>query len=164
MALALDKAYQSASILPTRRTRTNRTSPRAAPAVADREKHKQNRSPARKRILLVDDHADLLAALELFFKRHNFEIALASDGLEALARIEEQRPDLVITDHLMPRMTGLQLCAHLRARPETRDLPIVLHSSLPFAPAKLLYDHAILKASPLNELHAVVCALLALRH
>lgn len=56
----------------------------------------------------VDDHADLLAALELFFKSRDFDVACASDGIEALARIEEQRPDLVITDHLMPRMTGLQ--------------------------------------------------------
>lgn len=132
------------------------------PRVADRGKPKRKRT--LKRILLVDDQADLLVALELFFKGHNFEVALAADGLEALARIEERRPDLVITDHLMPRMTGLQLCAHLRARPETRDLPIILHSSFPFAPAKLLYDHAILKASPLDELHAVVCELLALRH
>lgn len=156
------KAYSERIDLPTHRT--NRTAARAAPKVARRSKPKRNRTPARKRILLVDDHADLLAALELFFKRYNFEVALASDGLEALARIEQQLPDLIITDHLMPRMTGLQLCAHLRARPDTRDLPIILHSSLPFSAAKGLYDKAILKASPLDELHAEVCALLALPH
>ena len=148
--------------MPTRRIRINSTSPRAAPKVADQGKPKRNRT--RKRILLVDDNADLLAMLAVYFRSRDFDVACAYDGVEALARIEEQRPDLVITDHLMPRMTGLQLCAHLRARPETRDLPIVLHSSLPFAPAKLLYDDAILKASPLDELHAAVCALLALRH
>jgi PleD family two-component response regulator len=127
-------------------------------------KPKRNRTPARKRILLVEDHADLLAALELFFKRHNFEVICACDGLEALARIEEQRPDLIITDHLMPRMTGLQLCAHLRARPDARDLPIILHSSFPFSPAGELYNKAILKASPLDDLHAEVRALLSLSH
>ena len=97
-------------------------------------------------------------------KSRDFDVACASDGLEALARIEEQLPDLIITDHLMPRMTGLQLCAHLRARLDTGGLPIILHSSLPFSPAKDLYDKAILKASPLDELHAVVRALLALTH
>jgi CheY-like chemotaxis protein len=102
--------------------------------------------------------------LELFFKSQNFEVACASDGIEALARIEEQLPDLVITDHFMPRMTGLQLCAYLRARSDTRHLPIILHSSLLFSPAKGLYDKAILKASPLDELHAVVCALLTMSH
>ncbi len=102
--------------------------------------------------------------LGLFFKSHNFEVACASDGVEALARIEAQLPDLVITDHFMPRMTGLQLCAHLRARPETRYLPIILHSSLPFSPAKGLYDTAILKGAPLDQLHAAVCALLILPH
>jgi CheY-like chemotaxis protein len=132
--------------------------------VADPGKPKRNRTPARRRILLVDDHADLLAALELFFKSQNFEVACASDGIEALARIEEQLPDLVITDHFMPRMTGLQLCAYLRARSDTRHLPIILHSSLLFSPAKGLYDKAILKASPLDELHAVVCALLTMSH
>ncbi len=146
--------------MPTRRT--NRTSPRAVPKVTGR-KLKRNRIPA-KRILLVDDNADLLAALELYFKSRDFDVVCASDGLEALARIEEQRPDLVITDHFMPRMTGVQLCAHLRARDDTRDLPIILHSSLPFPPAKGLYNEAILKASPLDQLHAVVCALLSLPH
>jgi CheY-like chemotaxis protein len=152
--------------LPTRRTsrKLGGEPPSGiAPKVAGLLKPKRNRTRPRKRILLVDDNPDLLAALEMYFKRYKFEVACACDGLEAIARIEEQRPDLVITDHLMPRMTGLQLCAHLRARPETRDLPIVLHSSLPFAPAKLLYDQAILKATPLDELHAVVRALLALR-
>jgi len=132
--------------------------------LAGQRKPKRNRAPARKRILLVDDQADLLAALELFFKRYNFEVVCAFDGVEALARIEEQLPDLLITDHLMPRMTGLQLCAYLRARADTRHLPIILHSSLPFSRAEGLYDQSILKASPLGELHALVCALLSLTH
>ena len=109
--------------LPTRRTgRKLGDGPPSgiAPKVAGLLKPKRNRTPARKRILLVDDHADLLAAWALFFKSRAFDVACASDGLEALARIEEQLPDLVITDHLMPWLTGLQLCAHLRARPETR--------------------------------------------
>ena len=103
--------------------------------------------------------------LALYFRDRDFDVDCAYDGVEALTRIEEQRPDLVITDHLMPRMTGLQLCAHLRARPDTRDVPIILHSSLPFSDVKdRLYEKAILKASPLDELHAVVCALLILPH
>jgi CheY-like chemotaxis protein len=111
----------------------------------------------------VEDNADLLAALDLFFTSQGFAVAHASNGIEALARIEEQRPDLIITDHLMPLMTGLQLCAHLRARPETRALPIILYSSLPFSPAQDLYDLALLKPCPLDQLHAAV-ALLILSH
>lgn len=144
--------------------RTHRPSPRAAPKVARRRKPERDLTPARKRILLVEDHPDLLTILKLFFASRGFEVAIAADGLEALACIEKRTPDLIITDHRMPRMTGLQLCAHLRARPDTRHLPIILHSSQPFPPTKGLYDKALLKPSTLDELHAEVCALLALTY
>ena len=103
--------------------------------------------------------------MKLFFASQGFEVSLASDGLEALARIEEQVPDLVITDYWMPRMTGLQLCAYLRARAETRHVPIILHTAHPTPPPGTgLYERAILKPSPLDQLHAEVCALLTLPH
>lgn len=85
-------------------------------------------------------------------------------GAEALARIQKQVPDLLITDDRMPRMTGLELCAYLRARPDTRSLPIILHSSQRFSPLSGLYDRAVLKTSPLDQLHAAICMLLVLPH
>jgi CheY-like chemotaxis protein len=74
--------------------------------------------PRPRHVLLVDDHAEVRAVL-----RHvvthlypSATIAEAADGAEALRAVEEQHPDLIITDFQMPRMTGLELVRTLRAQ------------------------------------------------
>lgn len=82
----------------------------------------------QKRILVVDDEAENRAALVDIFGAE-FAVVTAKDGLEALERIEESKPDLVLLDILMPRLDGLQTCHRLRQNDETRNIPVIFLTS-----------------------------------
>lgn len=77
-------------------------------------------------ILLCDDELHILRAAELKFKRAGLEVQCASDGQEAWEMIEQQAPDLLITDYQMPRLDGLELTRRIRQTPELAQLPIVM--------------------------------------
>jgi DNA-binding response OmpR family regulator len=64
----------------------------------------------RKRVLIVDDEASIRRVLELKLKNGGYEVFLAEDGEEGLWVIENEKPDVVITDINMPKMDGKQLC------------------------------------------------------
>ncbi len=82
----------------------------------------------RRRILVADDNADMRAYLErLLGARHRVE--LAYDGAQALALALQNRPDLVVTDVMMPELDGFALLASLREQPSTRDVPVLLLSA-----------------------------------
>jgi CheY-like chemotaxis protein len=83
-----------------------------------------------KRVLVVDDDRVIQQLLEVNLELEGYEVvATASDGKEALDKIAELRPDLVILDIMMPKMDGLEVCRHLKADPELADIPIVLLSA-----------------------------------
>ncbi|MDX2254609.1 MAG: response regulator [Pseudanabaenaceae cyanobacterium bins.39] len=81
------------------------------------------------KILVVEDSATQRAMIANLLKNHHFEIATAKDGLEAIAQAEVLRPDLVVTDVVMPKMNGYELCRKLRENPETWNINIVMCSS-----------------------------------
>ena len=85
-------------------------------------------------LLVVEDIPDILKLLEatLTFKGHR--VITARNGEEALAAIERERPLLVITDILMPKMDGFSLVHRLRINPETRNIPVVFLSATYVAP------------------------------
>ena len=85
-------------------------------------------------LLVVEDIPDILKLLEatLTFKGHR--VVTARNGEEALEAIEQERPALVITDILMPKMDGFNLVHRLRINPETRDIPVVFLSATYVAP------------------------------
>lgn len=78
------------------------------------------------RILAVDDTRSLLNMLKACLERGGHEVFTAKDGVEALEKLREHQPDLVITDLNMPRMNGLEFIAAARGKPEGRALPILL--------------------------------------
>ncbi len=82
----------------------------------------------RRRILLADDNADMREYV-IRLLRSRYEVATARDGMEALRLARELRPDLILSDLMMPRMHGLGLLAEIRADPALRDLPIILLSA-----------------------------------
>ena len=81
---------------------------------------------ARKKILLVDDSSTVLLLHRMMLSHCGYELLTARDGQEALDKASSEHPDLIFLDVLMPRMDGFQACRALRARSETRDVPIIL--------------------------------------
>jgi len=79
-----------------------------------------------RRVLIVDDEIFIVKALAMKFTNSNFTVATARNGREALDRIREEKPDLVITDFQMPVMNGLEFVRVLRSGEETRSIPIVM--------------------------------------
>jgi DNA-binding response OmpR family regulator len=76
-------------------------------------------------ILVVDDDRDVAQSIELSLRRRGFRVTLAHSGVEALKTLRRYRPDIVILDILMPGMSGLEVCRHLRTDPNTAALPII---------------------------------------
>lgn len=110
-----------------------------------------------KTILVVDDEPDTLTVLELLLRHEGFEVRTASDGVEALEQIRDEPPDLVLTDFMMPRMDGLELCRQIRQM-GLEELPIVMTSAAARLPARNehLYDVGLNKPVDFNRLLAIV--------
>jgi two-component system, cell cycle response regulator len=122
------------------------------------------RSPIRPkaRILAVDDSPDTLTILRLFLSAEGFEVITAGGVTEAMLRVQEQLPDLIITDHAMPGKTGLDLCRYLRSHPKTHHIPIVLHTGTDLPPTETApYDALYAKPASLAQLVRRVRSLLA---
>lgn len=79
-----------------------------------------------KRIVVVDDELPIVEGLRHLLRKPDREVVVARSGQEALAVIHEQVPDLLITDVMMPHMSGLEVIATLRAAKATKDLPIII--------------------------------------
>jgi CheY-like chemotaxis protein len=112
-------------------------------------------------ILAVDDERDALDFLRLALAGVGYDFIEASSGAQALEIIEQHRPDLLIADVMMPGMTGLELCAQLRLRNDTQNIPIILYSAYPMRHSNVgLYDRAFVKPADLDELLAAISTLL----
>ena len=85
---------------------------------------------AGEKVLIVDDEPQVRKLLETFLDRAGFVVRVASDGLEALALLREEIPDLVITDVTMPNLNGLELTHRLRSSHKTARIPILMLSAL----------------------------------
>ncbi len=83
-------------------------------------------SLAKPTILVVEDEAPLMTLLRYNLEKQGFRVEEAADGQEALLRVSEQRPDLVLLDWMLPALSGIEVCRQLRRRPNTRDLPIIM--------------------------------------
>lgn len=81
-------------------------------------------------ILVVDDHEQNLELLQAYLEDVGCKVRAARDGMQAIAEVEAQQPDLIILDVMMPRMSGFQVCRQLKADPLTRDIPIVMVTAL----------------------------------
>ncbi len=79
-------------------------------------------------VLVVDDEPLTQDLLRLMLEPAGFRVSGAEDGLEALQMVEEERPDVMILDVMMPRMDGIAVCKTLRSNANTADLPIVMLS------------------------------------
>ncbi len=83
-----------------------------------------------KRILLVDDEPVVLRVIGLALRKEGFQVDVAVDGEDALAKIAASCPDILIADIQMPRMTGQELCQHIQKTMPDRKFPIFILTSL----------------------------------
>ncbi len=81
-------------------------------------------------VLIVDDNEQNLELLEAYLEDLSCELRLARDGMEALDAVAAKRPDVILLDVMMPRMSGFQVCSKLKNDPPTRDIPIVMVTAL----------------------------------
>lgn len=77
-------------------------------------------------ILIVDDEPYMIRLLQHHIERAGFHMVKATNGREALDRIRDDRPALVIMDVMMPEINGLEVLAEVRKREETRNLPVII--------------------------------------
>jgi chemosensory pili system protein ChpA (sensor histidine kinase/response regulator) len=80
-------------------------------------------------VLVVDDSITVRRVTQRLLKREGYRVALANDGLQALERLQEEKPAVVLSDIEMPRMDGFDLVRNIRADARLRDLPIIMITS-----------------------------------
>lgn len=85
--------------------------------------------PDGKLILVVDDEFDVLSVYTMLFEFVGFRVRTAPNGAEALALARRERPDVVLSDYMMPLMNGAELCVALRDDPALHDIPFILSSA-----------------------------------
>ena len=80
----------------------------------------------KKKILIVDDEQDIIEVLKLRLQSVGFDVIAAMDGEEALKKVKEGHPDLILLDVMMPPPNGFQVCRMLKDDPEYKQIPIIL--------------------------------------
>lgn len=78
------------------------------------------------KVLIVEDEASLSELLRYNFEAEGFLVSHAVTGDEGEMLVAEERPDLIVLDWMLPSVSGLELCRRLRAKPETRNIPILM--------------------------------------
>lgn len=80
-------------------------------------------------ILIVEDSPSELELMSHYLEESGYKVVKASGGKEAIEKIKTEEPNVVITDLVMPDMSGFELCRYLKKNPETQTVPIVICSS-----------------------------------
>src|SRR5882672_211806 len=105
-----------------RATVTNRTAGRGgAGAVSE--------SAGRVKVLVIDDSNTIRRSAEMFLRQAGYEVILAEDGFDALAKIADHQPRLIFVDIMMPRLDGYQTCALIKQNPKLKTTPVIMLSS-----------------------------------
>ena len=109
------------------------------------------------RLLIVDDSPSALRTLQAVFEKEQYDVLTALDGMEAYAKANQFKPDLVITDSVMPMMGGFALLKKLRENPATRELPVIILSAedpvhAQLASAGLMPDAFVMKSEDMQPL------------
>ena len=80
-------------------------------------------------VLVVDDEPNIVRSLEFLISQAGYNVRVVHDGEQALQAIEEQRPDLVLLDLMMPKRDGYDVCRAIRANPAWRDIHVIMLSA-----------------------------------
>ena len=81
------------------------------------------------RVLVIDDSNTIRRSAEIFLKQGGYQVVLAEDGFDALAKVNDHQPHLIFCDILMPRLDGYQTCAIIKRNPRFSGVPVIMLSS-----------------------------------
>jgi len=82
-----------------------------------------------KKVLIVDDEPNIVAALEFLLEKNGYQVRVAANGEQALEQLDAFAPDLVLLDVMVPKVSGYEVCQRMRAQPKWRDIKIVMLSA-----------------------------------
>ena len=86
---------------------------------------------AQQTVLIVEDNAQNLELLEVYMEDlPEIKIVTATNGLEAINRVSEDSPDLILLDIMMPKMSGFEVCKRIKSDPNTRDIIVIMVTAL----------------------------------
>jgi two-component system alkaline phosphatase synthesis response regulator PhoP len=81
------------------------------------------------KVLVVDDEVYILHILDFILGAENYDVITATNGEQALEKVREEKPDLVVLDIMMPKLDGYETCKALKGNPETKNIPVILLSA-----------------------------------
>jgi len=81
------------------------------------------------KVMVIDDSNTMRRSAELFLKSAGFQVILAEDGFDALAKIADQHPQIIFVDIMMPRLDGYQTCALIKRNERFKSTPVIMLSS-----------------------------------
>src|SRR5437879_10361725 len=89
-------------------------------------------TPAKRTptVYFIDDSATMREVIKIAFRRENYNVITCADAASALAQFEQHRPDIVITDVIMPDQDGYSVCSHIKQHPDFGGTPVVLMSGV----------------------------------
>ena len=86
-------------------------------------------APDPIKVLVIDDSNTIRRSAEMFLRQAGFEVILAEDGFDALAKISDHSPRVIFVDIMMPRLDGYQTCALIKQNPKLKSTPVIMLSS-----------------------------------
>ena len=86
-------------------------------------------APGPVKVLVIDDSNTIRRSAEMFLRQAGFDVVLAEDGFDALAKISDHRPKVIFVDIMMPRLDGYQTCALIKQNPALKSTPVIMLSS-----------------------------------
>lgn len=128
-----------------------------------------NKNHGQSKVLVVDDIQLNRKLQKTYLEAEGYKVVLAQDGIEALKRIEEESPDLILLDIMMPKMNGFQVCRRIKSDDRTRFIPVIMVTALNELEDKIKgidsgADDFISKPFHKLELLARVKSLLRIKH
>jgi two-component system alkaline phosphatase synthesis response regulator PhoP len=90
----------------------------------------ETRSPVKSRILIADDNPTNVELLEVYLTDIDCEVAVAVDGQDTLNKVASFKPDLILLDVMMPKLSGFEVCKQIKGNPATRRIMILMVTAL----------------------------------
>ena len=78
------------------------------------------------KVLVIDDSNTIRRSAEMFLRQAGYEVILAEDGFDALAKISDHQPRVIFVDIMMPRLDGYQTCALIKQNPQLKSTPVII--------------------------------------